>query len=547
MTANDPPPGRLADLEYRAQFLLDVSKAATSHLDLADVLGAISAALSPRLEFDSIGLLVCENGYVSLHALYARDTPRNPGESLASLVARIRAKRSGAAIQGGLVLEIPIADSCVAEIEKTGRAYACEDLELGTRFREEELLQSYGIRSYVSLPLVKHGQLIGAVNFLSFKKMQFTTDELRLLEDASAVVSIAVANALAYEKIKSLQEQLEKENRILQDEIDQRSMYEEIVGTSQQILKVLDDVDRVGPADTTVLLAGETGTGKELVARAIHRRSLRADRAMVKVNCAALPQELIASELFGHEKGAFTGALQRRIGRFEAADGGTIFLDEIGELSPDMQVALLRVLQEREFERVGGNTTIHTDVRVIAATNRDLRQEVAEGRFREDLFYRLNVFPIQVPALRDRRDDIPLLIEYFVARYALRAGKRIDHIDNQSFNCMMKYSWPGNIRELQNVVERAVLLADGRVLKLDRGILGQTARSVAPPPDGGSPAEEREQQRQEIEEALRQTGGRVSGPKGAAVRLGVPASTLESRIRNLGIDKHSFRWRGVQR
>ncbi|MBI2684723.1 MAG: sigma 54-interacting transcriptional regulator [Acidobacteria bacterium] len=382
------------------------------------------------------------------------------------------------------------------------------------------------------------------MHFITYRPMKFRADELQLIEDASSVVSIAVANALAYEKIKTLQEQLKHENEILQSEIDSGSMYEEIIGSSPLLSRVLESVDRVAPTDATVLLTGETGTGKELVARAIHRRSARAGRAMVKVNCASLPQELIASELFGHEKGAFTGATQRRLGRFEVADGGTIFLDEIGELPPMMQIALLRVLQEREFERVGGNATIQTDVRVIAATNRDLRREVAEGRFREDLFYRLNVFPIECPALRDRREDVPLLVEYFAARFSSRMGKTIDGIDNNTLNALMAYSWPGNIRELQNVVERSVILAEGRGLRLEPGVLTEREPIHAPPPVAPTPAEDRNHQRAEIEEVLRQTGGRVSGPKGAAQRLGVPASTLESRIRNLGINKHAFRWRG---
>ncbi|MCC6588660.1 MAG: sigma 54-interacting transcriptional regulator [Bryobacterales bacterium] len=379
---------------------------------------------------------------------------------------------------------------------------------------------------------------------MSRRPLRVRDEELQLLTDASAIVSIAVANALAYEEIKVLQERLKNENEALQDEIERGSMYEEIVGSSPALMEVLESVDKVAPTEATVLLTGETGTGKELVARAIHRRSPRAERAMVKVNCAALPQELIASELFGHEKGAFTGALQRRTGRFEAADGGTIFLDEIGDLPAEMQVALLRVLQEREFERVGGNTTIPVDVRVIAATNRDLARDVAEGRFREDLFYRLNVFPIHCPALRERRDDIPLLVEYFMARFAARMGRRIDHIESKSFECMLNYSWPGNIRELQNIVERAVIVAEGRTLRIEPGMIGKRAPAPQPESLHEPPSALRQRQRAEIEEVLRHTGGRVSGPNGAAVRLGVPASTLESRIRNLGINKHAFRWLG---
>jgi formate hydrogenlyase transcriptional activator len=547
MTSTDQTLAAIDDREYRARFLLDIFRAATSHLDLSEVLEAVSTSLRPRLEFDTIALLVNEGGYVRLHSLFSHDLPRNPGESVQSLVARLRAKRSGSPVQGSMLLHIAISDSCIGQFLNSSDPYVSEDLAEGARFPEEELLRAHGVRSYISLPLMRREQLIGAVHFVCYRPMQVSHEDLQLLVDASAIVSIAVSNALAYEEIKVLQEQLKNENEVLQSEIDQGSMYEEIVGSSAPLTRVLDKVDKVAQTETTVLLTGETGSGKELVARAIHRRSPRADRAMVKVNCAALPQELIASELFGHEKGSFTGAVQRRIGRFEAADSGTIFLDEVGELPPEMQVALLRVLQEREFERVGGNTTIQTNVRVIAATNRDLRKEVAEGRFREDLYYRLDVFPIHCPALRERRDDIPLLVEYFIARFAARLGKKIDLIESNTLERLMNYSWPGNIRELQNVVERAVILAEGRTFQLEPGLLDHRHMETAEPPAGASesPAGERQRQRAEIEEVLRQTGGRVSGPNGAAKRLGVPASTLESRIRNLGINKHSFRWRSA--
>src|SRR5262249_521476 len=347
-------------------------------------------------------------------------------------------------------------------------------------------------------------------------------------------------NALAFEEINALKEQLQTENRLLQDEIVQRSIFEEIVGSSQALRIVLASIDRVGPTDSTVLITGETGTGKELIAHAIHRRSQRSGRALVKVNCAALPKELIASELFGHEKGAFTGALQQRIGRFEAANGGTIFLDEIGELTPEMQIALLRILQEKEFERVGGNRTIHADVRVIAATNRDLQREVNDGRFRADLYYRLNVFPIHSPALRERNDDIAILVDYFVSRFSTRMGKRINKIDRRTLEAMQRYSWPGNIRELQNVIERGVILADGDVFRLEPGTLPEeTVTILENVAQEASPS--RDNQKTQIEAILKETRGRISGPDGAAARMGLPASTLESRIKALKINKHLFR------
>ena len=312
----------------------------------------------------------------------------------------------------------------------------------------------------------------------------------------------------------------------------------QIVGNSPALKHLLEVVKKVAPFDSTVLLLGETGTGKELIAQAIHRGSRRHDHPLVRVNCAALPAELIASELFGHEKGAFTGALQQRIGRFEAANGGTIFLDEIAELSPEIQVSLLRVLQEKEFERVGGNRTIKTDVRVIAATNKDLWREVSEGRFRIDLFYRLNVFPVRLPPLRERVKDIPVLVDYFAARLAGRTGKKICQIEKQSLSAMQQYSWPGNIRELQNVIERCVILAEGEVLRVEPGMLTQEAQSVATAPITNGLGSDRKVQ---IETVLRETSGRVYGPRGAAARLGLPATTLDSQIRALSINKHQFK------
>ncbi len=318
-------------------------------------------------------------------------------------------------------------------------------------------------------------------------------------------------------------------------------MFEEIIGSSKALRETLALVDKVAATDTTVLITGETGTGKELVARAIHRRSRRAHRALVAVNCAALPASLIASELFGHEKGAFTGALQRRAGRFELAAGGSIFLDEVGELPPEVQASLLRVLQEGTFERVGGGQPIATDARVIAATNRDLSAAVADGTFRSDLFYRLNVFPIAMPSLRQRKEDIPILVEYFAARYAPRFGKRFQSIEKSSMDRILAYSWPGNVRELQNVMERAAILSEGDVLRIDEPLLASAGGPPAAPAGIPLPDSLREAERRRIEEALAQSVGRVSGAKGAATLLGLPSTTLESRIKSLGIDKHRFR------
>ncbi len=337
---------------------------------------------------------------------------------------------------------------------------------------------------------------------------------------------------------KRLEERLRRENIALREEIDQTSMFEEIVGTSAALKEVLSRVTKVAATDATVLVMGETGTGKELIARAIHRRSRRACGAFVAVNCAAIPKELIASELFGHEKGGFTGATQRRTGRFEIAEGGTIFLDEIGELSLDTQIALLRVLQEREFERVGGRTTIQANVRVIAATNRDLNQAIAAGTFREDLFYRLHVFPLDLPPLRERREDIPLLVEYFINRLARNEGKKFKSINRNTLNYLESYRWPGNVRELQNVIERSVIVCDSEDFSIDKSWLaGAPSAGDAHVLSNALLAHEKTI----IEDALRICNGRVYGPFGAAARLGLPRSTLESKIRALKIDKRRFR------
>jgi PAS domain S-box-containing protein len=340
------------------------------------------------------------------------------------------------------------------------------------------------------------------------------------------------------EERKKSEERLQQENVALREEIDKTSMFEEIVGASPALTSVLSRVTKVAASDSTVLITGETGTGKELVARAIHRKSPRSSRAFVAVNCAAIPRELVASELFGHEKGAFTGATQRRLGRFELADGGTIFLDEVGELLPDTQVALLRTLQEREFERVGGRETIRVNVRVIAATNRNLEKAVADGAFRQDLYYRLSVFPVEVPPLRQRGDDIALLVEYFIDRYARKMGKSFRHINKRTLDRLKSYPWPGNVRELQNVIERSVIVCDSDEFMIDDSWL-----SASPQLQGQVelPTTLAAHEKKIIEDALRVCGGRVFGPTGAATRLGIARSTLESKIRSLGIDKTRFR------
>jgi formate hydrogenlyase transcriptional activator len=339
---------------------------------------------------------------------------------------------------------------------------------------------------------------------------------------------------------KQAEERTRNENLALREQIDRDSMFEDIVGSSEALGKVLRQVGKVAPSDSTVLILGETGTGKELIARAIHKRSNRAERAFIGVNCAAIPVSLIASELFGHEKGAFTGATQRRLGRFESANGGTVFLDEVGDLPPEIQIALLRVLQEREIERVGSDKTIPVDVRVLAATHHDLNTLVAEGKFRQDLLYRLNVVPIDMPSLRERAADVPVLVEYFIGRFGKKAGKKFRTIDKKTLNLFEAYSWPGNIRELQNVIERAVILSDGDTFRVDATWLKEEPTHVSRTPVALNGALLK-QEKAMIEAALARSCGRISGPDGAASRLGLPTRTLDSKIKRLGINKHRYK------
>jgi formate hydrogenlyase transcriptional activator len=409
------------------------------------------------------------------------------------------------------------------------RIFHPEDIE---RLREErEAALSSGVPFQIEQRALRHD---GQYRWFLIRYNPFHDEQGRLVRWYATGTDI--------EDRKRAEERTRNENVALREEIDRSSMFEEIVGSSPALRRVLAQVAKVAPTDSTVLISGETGTGKELVARAVHKRSNRSARAFIRVNCAAISPSLITSELFGHEKGAFTGALQRRIGRFEAADGGTIFLDEIGDLSIEVQIALLRVLQEREFERVGSSQPLAVDVRVLVATNRDLKSAVDAGTFRQDLFYRLNVFPIHLPSLRERVDDIPLLVEYFVDRYAQKAGKKFRDITSKTLALFQGYHWPGNIRELQNVIERAVILCDGETFSVD----GTWLKRESPPVSGPnvplvSTLVERE--RQMIEAALAECQGRVSGANGAAKKLGIPRQTLDARIASLSIDKQRFKTR----
>jgi formate hydrogenlyase transcriptional activator len=395
-----------------------------------------------------------------------------------------------------------------------------------------EILQPYGIQSYCWLPLTTARRRLGTLNFTSKQVGAYEAADVGFLRLVANQVAVAVENALAFQEIHALNDQLAKEKTYLEDEARTEHNFEGIVAVSCAALRrVLQQVETVAPTGSTVLIRGETGTGKELIARALHELSPRKARTFVRLNCAAIPTGLLESELFGHEKGAFTGAITQRIGRFEVANQGTLFLDEVGDIPLELQPKLLRVLQEQEFERLGSTKTIKVDVRLVAATNRDLASMVADGRFRGDLYYRLNVFPVVLPPLRERPDGIPSLVRHFAQQFARRMGKRIETIPAASMDALVRYPWPGNVRELQNIIERAVILSPGATLEVPIGDLtpvGQQAPAVGPVTLGDA-------EREHILSALRQTGWVVSGPKGAAARLGMKRSTLQHKMRKLGI------------
>jgi formate hydrogenlyase transcriptional activator len=523
--------------EERYRLLVEISAAANSRLELGAVLQEVEETLAPHIAVDAVSVVTVDGESLLPHAIHVKGVEHRRGDSFADVMARWRALETGKA-DAVVPHPRPRAGSGTEHVGRTGRAWVCDDLGRSRNFPEDAKLFALGVLSYVRIPLRVRERLVGSMVFCRRVAHGFAPRDAEVLAAIGQPIAAAVANALAFEEIARLSGRLQEENRALRQEVDERSMFEEIVGASKPLRAMLARLEKVAATDSTVLITGETGTGKELIARAIHRRSPRAGRALVTVNCAALPGTLIGSELFGHERGAFTGAQQRRIGRFELADGGSLFLDEVGELPPEMQVALLRVLQEGEIERVGGTQTIRVDTRVIAATNRDLAAAAAAGTFRSDLFYRLNVFPIEVPPLRERREDIPILVEYFVDRFAARLGKRFSQLERGAMDRILAYPWPGNVRELQNVIERAVILSEGDTLRLDEPLTA----AASPEPAGVTlPDTLRAQERRRIEEALAAAGGRVSGAGGAAGRLGVPATTLESRIKSLKIDKRRFR------
>jgi formate hydrogenlyase transcriptional activator len=517
--------------EARYHALLTVAQAANSCRDLSSVLEVVAGALHELVPIDLIGVVTHERGdTVRARAVHFCHAPRAPDESHDAYVVRFSESFGGT---GDSWKHVPFLRDAM---ERDRRTLVLDRVRTDPRLDGAGMKQA-GAECSVHVPLTMRDEFVGALVVARMIPSQFQPDEVAILEDVARPMTTAVANALAFEEIQKLRSLLEDENLALREEIAAAATGG-IIGVSPALREVLERVELVAATDSTVLITGETGTGKELVARAIHAASPRANRALAKVNCSALPEGLIASELFGHERGAFTGAVDRRRGRFELAAGGTIFLDEVGELPAPAQAMLLRVLQEREFERVGGSETLRSDARVVAATNRNLEEAVRDGRFRSDLLFRLNVFPIRVPALRERGEDIPILAEYWASQCARKMGKKICAIDEPAIAALRAYPWPGNIRELQNVVERAVILARGNVLgrsDFELPVLG----SDAPSTRRDRPADER----QRIEEALAASRGRVYGVEGAAELLGTPPTTLESRIRRLGIDKHAFRRR----
>jgi formate hydrogenlyase transcriptional activator len=526
----------------RSGLLLRTWAAVSAERELPGVLASLADVLVPLVPFDSVGIIDFsgdpsasdESGKHRLFALHIVGVPQVQGETGQQLANRLLPRAQPLPEVRPLIPYPAAKDRRFAP----GEPFACDDLLQRDGWYEHEFhLAGVGIRSYVSVPLMARGQDIGVAVFTRVQQRAFPAEHLTLLRDVCRALSVATANALANEEIRKLREQLEAENISLRAQLGQAPWFEEILAHSAALKRVLDTVEQVATTDATVLITGETGTGKELIARAIHRRSARARGPLVKVNCAAIPDTLLASELFGHERGAFSGAVERRKGRFEQAHGGTLFLDEIGELPQEMQVLLLRVLQEREFERLGGTQTLRVDVRLVAATNRDLAEDVRARRFRSDLYYRLNVFPVHVPALRDRPEDIPPLVAHFADKYGARFSRKISRIERRTLDLLQAHPWPGNVRELENTVERAVILARNGVLSVDADMLrGNTA-------EGRADQQLLSREREAVEAALSASRGKVSGENGAAKKLGLPASTVEFRIKRLGIDKFRYRTR----
>jgi formate hydrogenlyase transcriptional activator len=515
--------------EEQNRSLLQINNAIITNLTQQALLRSISEALDPVISFDRCAITLYQPERDSFRFLAVE------GELHSDYF------RTG--------LELSRNETCGSWVFDHQRPLVRRDLEKDQQYPNERRLAAEGIQSMCVVPLVLQGKCIGFLSVVSVQRDRYSDEDAVFLQEVANQVALAIQNMQSYQEIASLKARLETENVYLREELRTEHNFEEIVGNSSALLRVLNAVEQVAPTDSTVLIYGETGTGKELIARAIHNRSTRNGRALVSVNCSAISAGLVESELFGHVKGAFTGALERRIGRFELANGGTIFLDEIGELSLETQVKLLRVLQEHEFEPVGSSHPLRVEVRVIAATNRNLPEAVQAGRFRSDLFYRLNVFPLELPPLRERRSDIPQLVAFCLSQFSKRLGKKIDGVSRESMDNLVNYPWPGNIRELQNVIERAIILSVGPTLRLDRDLMpiaaaakGMEIPETATPRDWQVDLESpkplltlEEVERNHILAALQHTGGVVDGPKGAAKVLNRHPNTLRHRMDKLGI------------
>jgi formate hydrogenlyase transcriptional activator len=502
---------QLARERDRQRLLLEVNNAVIAHLELRELLKAISASLRRVVPHDLAGFALYDHDKQRLFA-HALDFPSNQDFVETGEVIPLEGTPEGRAFTSRQTVLIPNLDAAEfpADIIKRGKAA--------------------GLKSGCAVPLISHGRALGTLSVVSMQEDAFSQDDADLLTQVGAQVAIAVENALAFKQIAQLKDKLTEEKLYLQEEIQTEYNFQEIVGESQTLRRVLKEVETVAGTASTVLILGETGSGKELIARALHNLSDRRERTFVKLNCAAIPTGLLESELFGHEKGAFTGAIATKIGRFETADRGTIFLDEVGEIPLELQVKLLRVLQEQEFERLGSTRTIRVDVRVVAATNRDLEHMVEEQKFRSDLYYRLKVFPILLPPLRERAEDIPALVRHFAQKFALRMKKRIETIPAEAMRALQAYSWPGNVRELENFVERAVILTSGSDLRAPLSEL----KTLAPPSNGSLKTLE-DAEREHILKALREAKWTIGGSAGAAAKLGMKRTTLQSKMQKLGI------------
>jgi formate hydrogenlyase transcriptional activator len=502
---------QLARERDRLRALLEINNAVVTHLDTRTLFQAISASLRRTFRHDYAGLLLrdTDTNVLRMHAL---DFPEGTGAIRVDAVVTMEESLAGYVLKAGEVRIFAAGE--IAAISK------------GTA----EIMAREGVQSLCCMPLISHRATLGILTLGSRQANFFSAADLQFFQQAAGQVAIALENSLAYRRIEEWNTRLEEEKVYLEGEIRTDNRFEEIIGQSRALKAILKQVETVAPTDSTVMIYGETGTGKELLARAIHELSGRRQGTFVKLNCAAIPTGLLESEMFGHEKGAFTGAIAQRIGRFELAHRGSMFLDEVGEIPLELQTKLLRVLQEREFERLGSSRTIRTDARLIAATNRDLAQMVEQREFRADLYYRLNVFPITVPPLRDRREDIPLLVRYFVQQYARRMNRRISTIPSDSMQALARYHWPGNIRELQNFIERAVILSPGPALQVPVRELKRGGGG------GGEVQTLAAAERDAIQRALRESNGKVGGAAGAAAKLGMKRTTLQARMRKLGID-----------